>query len=322
MEKRLLIIEDSESVAELERRHLERDGFTVSVAASGFEALELLRTDSGFDILVIDYKLPDMSGAELMQMVKELGIEVPSVIVTAAGSEEVAVSVMKLGAMDYIVKDRETIKNLGATCTDVIRRYGLMRENEMLMDELKQVNTDLTEANQRLEEITKRDDLTGIYNRRHIMESLYLEVLRAKRYRMPLSFAIFDLDHFKKINDSYGHTKGDLVLQQFADVIGKRLRRTDMFGRYGGEEFAIVITQTELDPAVFLCDSLREIIARTRFGDGQTPLQLTTSAGVASFSGDMKGEDLIELADRSLYVAKEEGRNRVVAVELRDKESG
>jgi diguanylate cyclase (GGDEF)-like protein len=322
MAKRVLIVEDSESMAKLEKRYIERAGFRAEVAFTGSEALELLRDNRDFDLFVIDYKLPDMSGVDFMLKVKDMGMEVPSLIVTAEGNEEVAVSAMKLGAMDYLVKDRETIRRLAGTCMEVLKRYELISENARLMDELKRVNAELSQANMQLVEISKKDDLTEVYNRRFMMETLNYEILRSRRYRLPLSFAIFDLDHFKKVNDTHGHTTGDLVLKQFADIIKDRIRSTDIFGRYGGEEFAIILVGTTLGPAMVLCEELREIVSGSSFGNEHAPLGITTSAGVASLNGDMDKEALIEIADRSLYMAKEEGRDRVVAVELRGIEAG
>jgi two-component system cell cycle response regulator len=316
MKTRVLIIEDDASIAELEKRHLERAGFNAYIAFTGNEGLDLIRSGEGFDLLIIDYNLPDMSGVDLMQSLKEMGKDIPSVIVTAAGNENVAVSAMKLGAMDYIVKDRETIKQLPDTCRDVLGRFDLASENERLMVELKKVNAELTETNVRLEDISRRDDLTGIFNRRYLMEMLHVEFARAIRYHSPLSLAIFDLDHFKSVNDTFGHTTGDRVLIQFVDTIRDRLRKTDTFGRYGGEEFAIIITETPLEQAMILCEELRDVISRIPFGHGHSPIRLTTSAGVATIAREMDDkDDLINLADKSLYSAKEEGRDRVVALQ-------
>jgi two-component system chemotaxis response regulator CheY len=310
-EKLILVIEDNQSMAELERRHLEKDGFRVITAESGEEALRLIDAGNHPDLLIIDYRLPDMSGVFLMRKLREQGRPVPSIIVTAAGSEEVAVSAMKLGAMDYIVKDIETIRHLPETCRDVLRKINLESENEKLLGDLRSTNADLLEANKRLDELSKKDDLTGIFNRRYLMEALLYEVNRYLRYRTPLSFAIFDLDHFKKVNDTHGHTMGDQVLEQYASLLGTRLRKTDILGRYGGEEFGVVFTGTELNDAIVISEILRETVADFTFGNEQTPIRLTTSAGVAGMDGDMDRKSLIDVADKGLYLAKDSGRNRI-----------
>jgi diguanylate cyclase (GGDEF)-like protein len=312
---RALIIEDNRSIAELEKRHLERDGFEVLTVSTGNAALELVGADGALDILIIDYNLPDMSGVEIMQKVKGMGLSIPSIIVTAAGSEAIAVAAMKLGAMDYIVKDRDTIKALPATCRDVLRKFDLEGENARLLEELKHLNEELRTSNLLLEDLSRKDDLTGVYNRRFLMESLGLEAARAHRYGQPLSLAIFDIDHFKRVNDTNGHLMGDTVLRQFASTMQNRLRKTDVFGRYGGEEFAVIITATSLAPAAVLCEELRRIVETTPFGDGETSLSLTASAGVAEFKPGMDIDALMDTADRGLYRAKEEGRNRVASVQ-------
>jgi two-component system cell cycle response regulator len=312
----VVIIEDSASMAELERRYLEREGFSVKTASTGAQALRILEDGGTPDLLIVDYKLPDMSGVDLMQQVKALGMDLPVVVVTAAGNEQVAVSAMKLGAMDYIVKDVATIKQLPGTCREVIRRFELSQKKDHLMEELRRVNTELKAANVRLEDLSRKDDLTGIYNRRYFTERLGYEVARSGRYRTPLSMAFFDLDHFKVVNDTHGHGLGDQVLIQFAGVIRDRIRQTDVLARYGGEEFAVLLTDTPVDRARALADDLRELISRVEFGTPETPVRLTTSAGVAFLDEGMTRESLIETADRSLYQAKQAGRNRVAAVQV------
>lgn len=315
VDKLVLVVEDNENMAALEKRHLEDSGFRALTAGSGTEALALISGGSAPDLLIIDYRLPDMSGVDLMRRLRESGFDIPSIVVTAAGSEEVAVASMKLGAMDYIVKDPDTIRSLPAVCRDVLRRYGLEAENLRLVDELSRVNEELLDANRRLEELAKRDDLTGVFNRRHLMETLGREVDRFERYRSPLSFAIFDVDHFKTVNDTLGHAAGDHVLQQFVNLLGGRLRKTDLLGRYGGEEFGVVLADTELPSAFGLCEELRAMVKRYPFGSRQSPVQLTTSAGVAALRPGMVVTTLVETADRGLYTAKEAGRDRVASIQ-------
>lgn len=309
----VLIVEDNESIAELERRHLERDGFIVLTATDSATAIKLINGPQRPAIMILDYRLPDMTGVELLQKIKDMGISIPTVIVTAAGNEQVAVSAMKLGAMDYIVKDQETIKHLPQTCRDVLKRFNLEHENSRLIEQMHMLNMELIETNRRLDDISKRDELTGIFNRRYMMESLSYEAARSTRYGVLLSFALLDLDHFKRINDTYGHTTGDLVLRQFASIVNGRLRKTDIMGRYGGEEFGLVLTNTSIENALVIVEELRETVERHPFGYEHSPLKLTVSAGVAGFIGDMKKEELVELADKSLYQAKHLGRNRTVA---------
>lgn len=315
----VLITEDDTNIANLERIYLEKEGFKVLTAKTGKEGLQLIRDGNSPDLLIIDYILPDMSGVDFMQEVKKLNKNIPSIIVTGGGNEKVAVTAMKLGAMDYIVKDADTIKHLPETCKEVLEKFNMAEENYRLMEELKRVNTELSKMNKQLADLSNKDDLTGIYNRRYLMGSLSYEIARSQRYRTPLSFAIFDLDHFKQINDFYGHTTGDLVLRQFAALLKGRLRKTDILGRYGGEEFGVVITMTTLDNALSLCNSLKELVSQTPFGYEHSPIHLTTSAGVVSLTDAMDMKTLIDTADKSLYMAKESGKNCVVALQKDDR---
>lgn len=315
MPRTILVIEDSENIAYLEKRHLEKDGFRVLTASTGKEGLAYLSSQPDIDLLVIDYHLPDMSGVNLMEIIKAMGREIPSIIVTGSGNESIAVKAMKLGALDYIVKDTETIKSLAETCKDALNRYNAERENRRLMAELKTVNTELLEVNKKLEEISKIDELTGAFNRRHLMDTLEFEIWRAKRYRIPLSFAIFDLDHFKDVNDTLGHLAGDMVLKEFAQMLKAEMRRSDIVGRYGGEEFGIILSSTPPDKAFLSCERLRDSVSNRNFGSVQSPIKITTSAGVACLKGDMSLEGLVAEADHGLYEAKRRGRNLVITLQ-------
>ena len=315
MGKYILIIEDEPGISGLERRYLEKAGFEVKIAATGREGLMNLGDGRPPDLLIIDLRLPDMPGIEVMQKVKDMGKSIPSIIVTGAGDEKIAVSAMKLGAMDYIIKGPDTIKQLPKTCAEVLRKFSLAEENARLTEETKKLNSELLEANRQLCELSRKDELTGLYNRRCLNSLLEREVSKAHRYNIPLSFALLDLDHFKDVNDTYGHPMGDLVLRQFAGVLTGRLRNTDMLGRFGGEEFGLILTGTQVDDAVYVCDELRKLIAAAQFGNKENPLRITTSAGVAVLTPEMDMDVLVETADKSLYRAKKSGRNRVAALQ-------
>jgi diguanylate cyclase (GGDEF)-like protein len=165
-------------------------------------------------------------------------------------------------------------------------------------------------------ELSYRDPLTGVFNRRYFGEMLEQEIQRAKRYRMPLSLIMADIDHFKPYNDLHGHPQGDRVLKQVAGILTANTRQVDIVARYGGEEFTLILPLTAPEPALVVADKLRRSVEEARIprGDSLTEGSLTISLGIATFPQDaVTGPDLIQSADSALYAAKEEGRNRVVA---------
>ena len=155
------------------------------------------------------------------------------------------------------------------------------------------------------------DPLTGLYNRRHFEDCLEREFLRSKRYKSDLSFAIIDIDFFKKINDTYGHSSGDYVLKEVAYLILQTFRKTDMVFRYGGEEFAVIITETPIDKAVIPLERLRISVSENIFKYNGQQINVTISIGVSGVNEDTESvHQLFENADKALYAAKENGRNQ------------
>lgn len=170
----------------------------------------------------------------------------------------------------------------------------------------------LKEALASLAEASHRDGLTGIYNRHYLEESFAREFSRVRRYGGTLSLIMLDIDLFKSINDNYGHLAGDEVLRSTARHVGTLLRQTDIFGRYGGEEFALLLPETGLEGAQTLAERIRQQVAKTAVSHNDIDLQVTVSAGIAQYhQGMLRYEDLLKAADDALYQAKEDGRNRI-----------
>lgn len=160
--------------------------------------------------------------------------------------------------------------------------------------------------------MTIADGLTQAYNKRYLFEQIDKEISRARRYGRPLALIMFDLDYFKRINDTYGHLAGDYVLRETAALVRTRIRRDEVFARYGGEEFAILLPETDLAGAHRLAEEIRRIVAEHVFTFDQTVIPVTISLGVAQLDASVRTpEEFIDLADRKLYEAKRSGRNRV-----------
>jgi len=160
--------------------------------------------------------------------------------------------------------------------------------------------------------LTTIDGLTQISNKRYFLETLEREIARSQRYRRALSLVMFDLDHFKKINDTYGHLAGDYVLKQLASAVKQKIRREDIFARYGGEEFAIVLPEIDREHALTFAEKIRQLVHDQEFRFESTAIEVTISMGVASADDDVRDmEALIKRADEHLYAAKAAGRNQV-----------
>jgi len=210
---------------------------------------------------------------------------------------------------------REKMKLL----TILTKECSLVMENSLLYAHLKREHLALEKANREIKLLSRTDSLTGCYNRGYLSEVLPREITRALRYRRPLAVAMCDIDHFKKINDTYGHQCGDAVLKQLVLSISELIRHdTDWLARYGGEEFLLVLPETNLDNAFNLADRLREHLARKVIEIEAHKISITASFGVTGTNashptGPITPQAMINVVDKYLYEAKTQGRNRVIS---------
>ena len=315
---RVLLADESGPDRLLMRTALTRSGqaqYELFEAAEAAAALQSA-TSHRLDAILLDDRLPGADvNACLESLAKQLE-DVAILMITGQGDVEVAVRALKAGAADYLIKD-DVLRNpahLDRAVRRAIYAKRLERENQRLMKTLRDRNQELERLNRRLWEMSHTDVLTGFYNRRFITSRLEEEIARSHRYHLPLSVVLSDLDHFKEINDHYGHLVGDQVLQTVGQLFRNGLRDTDLIGRYGGEEFMLILTNTERSGAAAFCNRLRESLERTPIAvaDGAI-IHLTASFGVADYSvGNAAAQDLLRIADQNLYLAKAQGRNRVV----------
>lgn len=169
--------------------------------------------------------------------------------------------------------------------------------------------------------LTIIDGLTQIHNKRYFHDFLERELIRARRHQRPLSLVLFDIDHFKRLNDESGHLAGDYVLRKLAEIVSKRMRREDLFARYGGEEFALVLAETDRPDASQVAETIRGLVEAATFTFDGVKLRVTISLGVASSDEREQPLELVKLADERLYAAKQAGRNRFVAQDVSSKTS-
>jgi diguanylate cyclase (GGDEF)-like protein len=261
------------------------------------------------DLVLLDVIMPGMDGFEACRQLKhdELTRHIPVILLTALNDLDHKVEGTQAGADDFVSKPFDRI--------ELLLRVKAMLRIKALHDQLNQKIEELEGARIRLRRLADTDPLTSLYNQRYLRKNLAKELERAKRFDHPLSVIMLDLDRFKEINDTWGHPAGDAILQQLGALFMQSVRRIDFATRYGGEEFVIVLPETDLSGAMVVTRRLRDRVERHRFldPDGQPLDRVTISAGVAIYpEGGIDCESLIETADRRLYAAKEAGRNRIV----------
>jgi diguanylate cyclase (GGDEF)-like protein len=304
---RILIVDDHEDNVELLRARLESWGYGTSSATDGEEALQKVASDPP-DLILLDVMMPKIDGIEVARRVKanENLPFIPIIMQTALDATENKVEGLEAGADDYITKPID-FAELRARLTSMLRI-------KRLQEELEERERQLLEANERLRHMSQTDALTGLDNRRHLEERIEEMFEHAKRLNEPFSCVMCDLDRFKSVNDTYGHQAGDAVLKQFAKILRNEVREIDRAGRFGGEEFMLLLPGTVLDAAVTFAERVRKQIEAHTFTFDKTAIQRTASIGVSAWPHPrIKDCDaLVRAADDALYVAKETGRNRVV----------
>ncbi|HEX5102826.1 MAG TPA: diguanylate cyclase [Pirellulaceae bacterium] len=297
--KRVLIVEDDEGDAVLVERALARSEFDTSRADSREAALEQLAAAPCAAVL-FDLSLPDSFGLDGVDVLRERFPDLPIIVVTGLSDEQLALEALHRGAQDYLVKGAWSPDLLVRSLRYSIHRQHVQSENRRLLAEL--------------ERQARHDALTGLLNRRSLLAELEREWSRSNRTGEPLSCVMLDLDYFKRINDNHGHTAGDSVLQTVAAAIRTECRQSDLVGRYGGEEFCIVLPATSQELAMAWAERIRWRLANTPLQFGGEPVAVTASLGVAERTpATPKPQALVERADQALRLAKQLGRDRVVA---------
>lgn len=304
----VMLVEDSRTQALKFQMMLESHGYHVSVAQNGLEAMNML-LNSQTSIVISDWIMPEMDGSELCRAIRkhDFGNYVYIILLTAKDSKNDIIEGLEAGADDYLTKpvdDAELIARL-TTAERVIR----------LESSLKQRNKEIA-----LLSIT--DPLTKVFNRGYLNDNLPKAFKRAVRYQQNLSIIICDLDHFKNVNDNYGHQVGDLVLKAFVKALDGSLRKDlDWMARYGGEEFLIALPETDLNGGTAAAERFRQRIEELVIHADGKDIQITASFGVAAIdqNGDksyLTTDDLIKAADRCLYQAKDRGRNKCIGASI------
>lgn len=297
---KILIAEDDLISRKMLESILSKWGYEVKAASSGTEAWEILNSDSAPQIAILDWMMPGMDGVEVCSKVRqrESGIDHYTYIIllTAKTEKKDLITGMESGADDYILKPFDP-HELGVR----------IRAGQRIIELQNQIRA----AKERHLLLSRTDGLTGILNRRALYESLEKEILRAGREKTPLSIIMLDIDFFKKINDTYGHNAGDAVLKELVRRILAELRPYDTFGRYGGEEFIILLPGAFMYECLTVSERIRGAIRNKSFDIPPSGIQVTSSFGVAEFDFKENSDTLINRADVALYKAKKNGRDRI-----------
>ncbi|MDD2852132.1 MAG: diguanylate cyclase [Desulfuromonadaceae bacterium] len=301
MSASIMIIDDSVTVREQIVSILETSQLFAHYyeAEDGLEGIKKLLSTPA-DVILCDLEMPRIDGFKFLSMLKvrpELQ-NIPVIILTGMDDRERKLKGLEQGASDYIIKpfDHE----------ELIARVKVHLKLKILQDELKR-------SNDLLIKISNTDHLTGLFNRRYMMDILDKEVQRSVRKGGSLSLLMLDIDHFKRVNDGFGHLQGDVVLQKIALQLLKELRSYDYSARYGGEEFVAILPDSSLQEAILAADRIRLAVQNITFSSPLADLHLSVSIGVANFPWEknLSIDAFIKMADDALYRAKANGRNRV-----------
>jgi diguanylate cyclase (GGDEF)-like protein len=305
----VLIAEDDAPTRLMLQSLLTTWGYTVTVACDGDEAWRILCECQHPLLVILDWMMPGIEGPEIVQRLRTQEDINPHyvIIMTNSNSENAVARALDAGADDFIGKP--------FNLNELRARVAVGRRIKSLQQSLAEKLQKLEAAAETISRLARTDELTGLHNRRSFNEIFALAISAAHRHGHPLSLIIIDLDHFKIVNDTYGHCVGDMVLKGFADLLLKMVRDEDVAARWGGEEFIILLAHTACEAAAALAERIRSSFEHSSGSAG--PRTITASFGVAQLQGDEHEDALIKRADDALYRAKHEGRNRVITAEVK-----
>ncbi len=297
----ILLVDDSAVYRKLIGDHLRSWGFEVTLAETGSAAWKVLEQPEAPKLVLLDWVLPDIDGIELCQRIRKAGQTshyVYVILLTSKEGRQNMLDAMDAGADDYLMKPFDESE---------------LKARLLVGKRILNLQEELVAARESMRHAATHDSLTGLLNRGEIFVMLEKELERARRERKPVAVILGDVDHFKNVNDTEGHLFGDEALQEISRRLHSKLRVYDGVGRYGGEEFLLVLPACDLEDAILRANELREVIGNTPVVSGETARSITMSMGIAVSQciGPKEVETLLKRADTALYAAKEKGRNRV-----------
>jgi len=300
----ILIAENDAPSRLILRSLLTNWGYTVTAAEDGDEAWRILCEREHPLLAILDWVMPGIEGPEIVRRlrIKEDGVPHYVIITTTGNNDNSTALALDAGADDFISKPFNQAElrariNVGCRITNL---------HLALAEKLRKLES----AAETISRIARTDELTGLHNRRSFNENLTLAFSAARRHGHPLSLISIDLDHFKNVNDTFGHDVGDLVLKEFSVLLQEIVRIEDIASRWGGEEFIVLLPNTPSEAAAIMAERIRHTLEQQ--SSSASPLALTASFGVTQLNAEDDRDELIRRVDKALYTAKRNGRNRVV----------
>ena len=295
MRSKILVVEDDKAIRELIHIFLEKSGFETFTAITAEAALEILKKEE-IGIVLTDVQLPGMNGIELTKIIKQ-DYEADVIVMTGYSLEYSIEEAMARGASDLIIKPIR-LEDLLLIINVVLKNRSEKKENYRKMAELTNLTT--------------RDDLTGLFNSRQFYRHIAQEVDRSNSYFRSLSLILMDIDNFKTLNDTYGHLFGDKILSAIGDIVKSAIRIQDTAYRYAGDEFTIILPETELEMAIAVAERVRQAIENdTQALSSPRPVTVTVSIGVVEYLTDEAIKSFVHRADSAMYTSKKRGRNNI-----------
>jgi two-component system cell cycle response regulator len=319
----VLIVDDNPYNLRVVTEMMEENGYESVIALSGKKALDFIAMQKP-DIILLDVKMPELDGYEVCRILKEnpQTREIPIIFLTVQSDLDDVIKGFEAGAVDFVSKPFNIIELQMRTKTHLELKQA--RDSQKIYNEqLENANRELKKANEiirtqneqlrevafRLDQLSKTDALTELYNRRCMMEKLAEEANRYKRNRKPFSLIIADIDDFKKVNDTYGHDCGDYIIKKIAQTLTESVRDIDVAGRWGGEEFLILLPETTVEGALVLAERIQSRVSRSGWLYNQTIIRASLTLGVAMYNGETGIDEVVKKADRVLYEGKNNGKN-------------
>jgi two-component system cell cycle response regulator len=303
LDKRVLLVEDSPVYQRLISTRLREWGFEVVPVTDGLQAWTLLQEPNSPNLALMDWVLPKMNGIEVCRKLRQRDAPdnyVYAILLTGKDSKEDLLKAMEAGADDYLVKPFDDLE---------------LKARLMVGRRILDLQGELISTREAMRYSATYDALTGLLNRKEVLDALRRELSRSKRDKSPLAVALVDVDHFKAVNDELGHLVGDGVLKEIAGRLRQNIRGYDSLGRYGGEEFLILMPGCHLAGALLKAERLRAIVCASTVRVNNTERHVTVSIGVTVSrhleETEGEAEHLLHEADLGLYAAKRNGRNRV-----------